>query len=82
MDLPKRKPIRLKNYDYSQNGLYFVTICTKNRKEILWSTDVGDGVLDVPLCCACDIGKVHLSEYGKTIKKYIYNIKNKARKNS
>ena len=31
MDLPKRKPIRLQNYDYSQNGAYFVTICTQNR---------------------------------------------------
>jgi REP element-mobilizing transposase RayT len=24
--------IRLKNYDYSANGVYFITICTKNRK--------------------------------------------------
>ena len=26
-----RKSIRLKGYDYSQQGCYFVTICTKNR---------------------------------------------------
>ena len=26
--LPRRKTIRLQNYDYSQNGAYFVTICT------------------------------------------------------
>ena len=26
-----RKSIRLKNYDYSQAGLYFITICTENR---------------------------------------------------
>ena len=26
-----RKSIRLKNYDYSQTGLYFITICTQNR---------------------------------------------------
>ncbi len=26
-----RKSIRLKNYDYSQAGLYFVTICTQNQ---------------------------------------------------
>ena len=30
-----RKSLRLKNYDYSQNGLYYVTICTRNREEIL-----------------------------------------------
>lgn len=35
MDLPKRKQIRLKDYDYSQNGAYFVSICTQNRCEIL-----------------------------------------------
>ena len=27
-----RKPNRLKNYDYSRDGFYFVTICTHNRK--------------------------------------------------
>ena len=30
-----RKLHRLKGYDYSQNGVYFVTICTENRKAIL-----------------------------------------------
>ena len=27
-----RKSIRLKGYDYSQEGLYFITICTHKRK--------------------------------------------------
>ena len=31
-ELPKRKSIRLKKYDYSQNGYYFITICTNNRE--------------------------------------------------
>ena len=31
----KRKNIRLKEYDYSTPGYYFVTICTQNRKEVL-----------------------------------------------
>ena len=30
-----RKTIRLKNYDYSQEGAYFVTICVKNRQCLL-----------------------------------------------
>lgn len=34
MDLPKRKHIRLKDYDYSQNNIYFVTVCTHNRAEL------------------------------------------------
>ncbi len=31
-ELPKRKSIRLQEYDYSQTGAYFVTICTKERR--------------------------------------------------
>jgi len=29
----ERKTIRLKDYDYSRNGFYFATICTKDRTE-------------------------------------------------
>lgn len=36
-----RKSIRLKGYDYSQEGGYFVTICTKNRASVFG--DVVDG---------------------------------------
>ena len=35
MTLPSRKTNRLQNYDYSESGAYFVTICTKDRKNIL-----------------------------------------------
>ena len=31
----KRKIIRIQGYDYSKEGLYFITICTEGRKEIL-----------------------------------------------
>lgn len=40
MNLPKRKPTRLKDYDYSSEGAYFITICTHNRKN-LFSNIVG-----------------------------------------
>ncbi len=30
--LRKRKQLRLKDYDYTQEGAYFVTICTQDRK--------------------------------------------------
>jgi len=30
-DIHHRRSIRLKRYDYSQAGLYFITICTQNR---------------------------------------------------
>jgi len=47
MNLPVRKSTRLRNFDYSNHGVYFVTICTKDKKKIL-SRIVGGGVLDVP----------------------------------
>ena len=42
MAFSQRKPNRLNEYDYSQNGAYFVTICTQDRNKIL-SSIVGDG---------------------------------------
>ncbi|MBR6533078.1 MAG: transposase [Clostridia bacterium] len=62
MELPKRKSVRLKGFDYNSNGAYFITICTHKRKCIL-SNIVGDGVYDIP--------QIHLSEYGKILNKYI-----------
>ena len=38
-DLPKRRPNRLKGYDYSQAGYYYVTVCTKGRKELFWKQE-------------------------------------------
>ena len=31
----KRKPTRLSTYDYSQDGIYFITICTKDKAQTL-----------------------------------------------
>ena len=42
MEQPKRKPNRLKDYDYSRNGMYFVTVCTYGKKKTLGEM-VGDG---------------------------------------
>ena len=41
--MPKRKHPRLKNYDYSSTGAYFVTICTQNERCTL-SRIVGRGL--------------------------------------
>ncbi|MBR5252850.1 MAG: transposase [Clostridia bacterium] len=61
-DLPKRKKNRLDGYDYGSSGAYFITICSKDRKNIL-STVVGDGAHDVP--------KIVLTTIGEVIEKYI-----------
>ena len=39
----RRRSIRLKGYDYSRAGLYFITICTHGRKRIFG--EIGDGVM-------------------------------------
>ena len=60
MEFTIRKPNRLSEYNYSQNGAYFVTICTQNRKKIL-SDIVGDDAHIVP------------KPYGTIAEKYIRN---------
>ena len=42
----RRKPNRLKTYDYSENGWYFVTICTKNREECFGNVENGKIILN------------------------------------
>jgi len=61
MNLPKRKPTRLKNFDYSQNGYYFITICTHNRKN-LFSNIVG-AIHESP--------EIELNQNGKMVDNYI-----------
>jgi len=36
-ELPKRKSVRMEGYDYSTPGAYFITVCVKDRKPILWT---------------------------------------------
>ena len=67
MNLPSRKPTRLKGYDYSQNGYYFITICTHNRKRLLCDI-VGGGAYDAP--------KIILSKCGEIVDKYILSTNN------
>ena len=61
MELSKRKSLRLQGYDYSQNGAYFITVCTKDRKHLLCDI-VGDDAHIVP------------KPYGQVVEKYIRNV--------
>lgn len=63
-ELPKRKQIRLSGYDYSQNGCYFVTICTQNR-DCLFGDIVGVGR---------DRPAIMLNEYGKIVENVWYSL--------
>jgi putative transposase len=51
---------RLKEYDYSQNGIYFITICTKNK---------------IPHFGKIITGKMVLSEIGTIAVKFWMEIK-------
>ena len=46
MNDPQRKHLRLEYYDYSQPGSYFITICTRERKqEVLCSIEPAVGAI-------------------------------------
>ena len=62
MDIPKRKPNRLLNFDYGTPGFYFLTICVAG-KQCLLANIVGGGALDAP--------QIQLTEIGKVAEKYI-----------
>ncbi len=47
MDCPQRKPLRLKSYNYSTPGAYFITVCVKDKKCLLGRI-VGNGACDIP----------------------------------
>jgi len=53
-EIHHRKTIRLKGYDYSQAGLYFVTLCCQNRNHLFGK------IID---------GKMDLNHFGKIAKK-------------
>ena len=65
MELPKRKPNRLTEYEYSQPGAYFITICTHNKQKLFWE-NVGASIARPE--------KPQLSFYGNVVQEAILNI--------
>ena len=61
-EFPNRKHPRMKHFDYSSNGNYFVTICTHNHKQIL-SYIVDDRVV--------------LTNFGEIVKNELINLEDK-----
>jgi hypothetical protein len=58
-EIHDRRSIRLKGYDYSQAGAYFITICTQNRACLFG--DVVDGEMRLT-----NAGLVVADEWAKT----------------
>ena len=56
-----RRTIRLKNYDYAQAGLYFITICCQNRAHLFGEIINGEMKLN-------DHGKIAYEEWKQTEK--------------
>ena len=70
-ELPKRKPTRLRDFDYSSVGAYFVTICTESRRKIL-SRIVGGDVLDAPQNDVLQDGScIELLPHGRVADRYL-----------
>ena len=57
-EIHHRRSIRLKGYDYAQAGLYFITICTKDRKCLFGKITGAKMVLN-------DAGKIAFDEWMK-----------------
>ena len=74
MELRERKPLRLEEYDYDCPGRYFITVCTKERHQILWEPcrlsemRVGADALIGP--------QIRLSEIGTVVQKIIESMEN------
>jgi len=66
-----RKSFRLKDYDYSQNGFYFITICTQNNKCLFGKVQNDEMVLS-------KYGKIVKEEWEKTeeIRSNAYHLTN------
>ena len=60
MALPRRKPNRLPNYDYSQAGYYFITLCTKDKQPLFWQPSVGADII-------CPPQGIQLSSIGRVV---------------
>jgi REP-associated tyrosine transposase len=62
----RRKEIRLKEYDYSEPGAYFVTICTNGRMHLFGEVIKGE------MHCG-DIGKI-AERCWKEIQRHFINV--------
>lgn len=57
MPLPQRKTVRLRDYDYSTPGWYFVTLCTRGKEKILCQI-VGTAVPGGPRAQFTECGEI------------------------
>ena len=68
-----RHSIRLRNYDYSQDGLYFITICTHERQLMFGNIPDNEMMLS-PLGKTANEYWVEISSYFNSVKLHEYII--------
>ena len=73
MERPIRKPNRLPEYDYSQNGAYFVTVCIADKNNLFWDT-VGAAISRPQIEDEELVPQPPLSAYGRIVEQGIQNI--------
>lgn len=62
-NMQQRKNIRLKHYDYSLEGCYFITVCTKNRECLLSNIRIhNDKEYDVVLTKTGEIINMYINK--------------------
>src|SRR3989338_3147240 len=61
-DIHHRRSIRLKGYDYSRNGAYFITVCAQNRTCFFGNIKQGEMILNDAGKMAQDIW-IEIPEY-------------------
>lgn len=62
-NLPVRKRLRLKEFDYSKEEMYFITLCIKNRMELLGKI--------------AETNRIELTKLGNISEQYIKEIEKK-----
>ena len=73
VEFPTRKPTRLPHYDYSQNGCYFVTICTASKKPLFGRYLVG-ALHEAPAVKMPRNRFIALNRRGVITKKILYSL--------
>ena len=58
MSSSNRKRLRLENYDYNTDGAYFVTICTKNKENLLCKIESPLAPGDDPVISFTALGEI------------------------
>jgi len=92
-EIHHRRSIRIKGYDYSQEGLYFITICIEDRKYLFGEIIVGASLRGCPdsQINGCPESKINgcpesnknkckqmiLNDAGKMVERWYHELENK-----